>query len=140
MEQKDNDISFPEFREGPINFAPTYKYNNGSDTYDTSEKMRAPAWTDRILFKGESINLLLYGREELTLSDHKPVKAIFQSSIMNINHEKRNELQTDIYKRIMLEASSLSNGLLTKPFLPPRPQLVGRLIDLHISDSSDILE
>ncbi|KAG9957999.1 DNase I-like protein, partial [Aureobasidium melanogenum] len=31
------------FQEMPITFAPTYKYNVGTDEYDTSEKKRAPA-------------------------------------------------------------------------------------------------
>ena len=41
---------FKSFREGPIRFAPTYKYDLFSDDYDTSEKMRCPAWTDRVLW------------------------------------------------------------------------------------------
>lgn len=65
-------MAFNGFQEGQITFNPTYKYNNGTDIYDTSEKMRAPAWTDRILYKGDGIQLLEYGREELTMSDHKP--------------------------------------------------------------------
>ena len=32
------------FEEAPITFAPTYKYNPGSDEYDSSEKRRIPAW------------------------------------------------------------------------------------------------
>ncbi len=41
---------FRGFQEGPIRFAPTYKYDLFSDDYDTSEKMRTPAWTDRVLW------------------------------------------------------------------------------------------
>jgi phosphatidylinositol-bisphosphatase len=34
-----------------LSFAPTYKYDLFSDDYDTSEKMRIPAWTDRVLWR-----------------------------------------------------------------------------------------
>lgn len=40
------------WREGPINFLPTYKYDAGSvGVFDSSEKKRAPSWCDRILFR-----------------------------------------------------------------------------------------
>lgn len=42
---------FRNYVEGDIEFAPTYKYDLFSDDYDTSEKARAPAWTDRVLWR-----------------------------------------------------------------------------------------
>ena len=38
-------VAFSEYEEGPLLFRPTYRYDLGTDTYDTSEKMRIPAWT-----------------------------------------------------------------------------------------------
>lgn len=38
---------FYGFKEGPLNFHPTYKYDIGTTRYDTSKKQRVPSWTDR---------------------------------------------------------------------------------------------
>ncbi|XP_075625380.1 phosphatidylinositol 4,5-bisphosphate 5-phosphatase A isoform X2 [Balearica regulorum gibbericeps] len=84
------------FQEGPLNFPPTFKFDVGTNKYDSSAKKRKPAWTDRILWKikSPSVGLGVGGRQpsqgvlsvsqlcycshmEYTVSDHKPVAAIF---------------------------------------------------------------
>jgi hypothetical protein len=78
------------FQEMPINFAPTYKYDVGTDTYDTSEKRRAPAWCDRLLFRGQDrVRQLDYRRHEIRVSDHRPVTGTFEITIKAIAPKKR---------------------------------------------------
>lgn len=85
----DEKAVFPGYQEGPLLFRPTYRYDLGTDTYDTSEKMRIPAWTDRILYTGSALNLQAYSRAELKGSDHKPVYAMFRADVRIIDPVKR---------------------------------------------------
>ncbi|KAF2316668.1 hypothetical protein GH714_042009 [Hevea brasiliensis] len=79
--------AFEGWHEGIIKFAPTYKYCPNSNVYfgclegKKSEKCRAPAWCDRIIWYGEGLKQHLYGRGEAKLSDHRPVKAIFSAEV-----------------------------------------------------------
>ncbi|KAG9228789.1 putative PI phosphatase group protein-like protein [Amylocarpus encephaloides] len=78
------------FDELPITFAPTYKYDVGTDNYDTSEKKRSPAWCDRILCRGrDRIQQVDYQRHEVRLSDHRPVTGQFDMVIKTISPQKR---------------------------------------------------
>lgn len=83
--------AFSEFLEGHLNFAPTYKYIVGSDKYSLREdkKKRIPSWTDRILWKGDEIKQLRYERVELSSSDHKPVRSLFEVQINTIVEKKK---------------------------------------------------
>ncbi|KAF8850857.1 DNase I-like protein [Acephala macrosclerotiorum] len=53
------------WREGPITFLPTYKYDVGSmGMFDSSEKKRAPSWCDRILFRTRKDKLEYDGKSQ----------------------------------------------------------------------------
>ena len=68
--------AFNDFVEGEISFPPTFKFDKGSNEYDTSHKQRIPAWTDRILFKPNNVRVLDYNSIRDSLhSDHRPVYA-----------------------------------------------------------------
>ncbi|XP_035880834.1 synaptojanin-2 isoform X3 [Phyllostomus discolor] len=130
--QKSSGKIFKDFHEGTINFGPTYKYDVGSAAYDTSDKCRTPAWTDRVLWwrkrhpldgtAGE-VNLLdnnldadskvrhtwspgtlrYYGRAELQASDHRPVLAIVEVDVQEVDVGAR--------ERVFQEVSSFQGPL-----------------------------
>jgi len=95
----DMKAAFSGYEEGPLLFRPTYRYDIGTDTYDTSEKMRIPAWTERILHRGKKLNLNVYSRAELRGSDHKPVFAIYDVEVRIIDRVKKAALS-----QILLES------------------------------------
>ncbi|CAI0418400.1 unnamed protein product [Linum tenue] len=84
---------FDGWREGTINFPPTYKYEINSDRYvgehpKEGEKRRSPAWCDRILWLGKGIKQLFYRRADLRLSDHRPVSSMFVVEVEVFDHRK----------------------------------------------------
>ncbi|CAB3408532.1 unnamed protein product [Caenorhabditis bovis] len=95
-------------------FRPTYKYDVGTCVWDTSEKGRVPAWTDRILtWKQDSFVKLDIVRpmesvESISISDHKPVRAIFNLKVKLIDEEK----QKALYEEAIREADRRANELL----------------------------
>lgn len=76
---------FQGFQEGRINFRPTYKYDIGESSFDTSSKNRIPSYTDRVLFrarKKNSITCTFYDSPaSVKISDHRPVFAIFDVAL-----------------------------------------------------------
>jgi hypothetical protein len=92
-------LTFPYYSEARITFLPTYKYDLGTDTYDTSEKARIPAWCDRILRKGDNIRQINYDCAPLRFSDHRPVYATFQCLISKIDEKKKEQLSQQLYER-----------------------------------------
>ncbi|KAG8953173.1 inositol polyphosphate 5-phosphatase [Tulasnella sp. 419] len=96
IEAMQTGMAFGGYKERIPNFKPTYRYDLHSDEYDTSEKRRVPAWTDRIIFRGDELKNTVYSRAELRSSDHRPVYAIFKTQVLIIDSEKRNALQQDL--------------------------------------------
>ncbi|XP_077098745.1 synaptojanin-1 isoform X6 [Siphateles boraxobius] len=125
VEQKNAGQVFKGFIEGKLDFAPTYKYDLFSEDYDTSEKCRTPAWTDRVLWKRRKWNfdktaeelelnvvgapvseedqypwspgeLKYYGRAELKTSDHRPVVAIIDMDVLEVDPEARHQVYKDV--------------------------------------------
>ena len=81
------------FQESEIRFAPTYKYNLQSDDYDTSEKRRAPAWCDRILYRGlGKVRMEEYRRWEVKVSDHRPVSGFLRMRVKTVDETKRDQV------------------------------------------------
>ncbi|TVY35511.1 Inositol-1,4,5-trisphosphate 5-phosphatase [Lachnellula occidentalis] len=99
-------LTFPYYSESKITFNPTYKYDLGVDQYDTSEKARIPAWTDRILRKGTNLRQLAYGTAPLRFSDHRPVYATFQCTVSIVNEAVRESLSRELYEKRRSEVGS----------------------------------
>ncbi|KAI9880671.1 MAG: inositol polyphosphate 5-phosphatase [Pleopsidium flavum] len=92
-------LTFPFYSEARITFMPTYKYNNGTDDYDTSEKARIPAWCDRVLRKGDNLRQINYSTAPLRFSDHRPVYATFLCSIKVVDEVLKEQISRDLYEK-----------------------------------------
>lgn len=92
---------FRDFNEGKITFKPTYKYDPGTDEWDSSEKNRAPAWCDRIMWRGSRIEQTTYKSVmELRMSDHKPVYGVFISYILTKDEQKFKKIHEEVLKTV----------------------------------------
>ncbi|KAK9473797.1 Endonuclease/exonuclease/phosphatase [Dipodascopsis tothii] len=99
---------FVGFVEGDVAFAPSYKYDLGGHVFDSSEKKRAPAYTDRILYTPyPSLSQLEYrSHMGFVQSDHKPVVSTFALRLELINFDKR----AAIVKNLLHEMDSKENA------------------------------
>lgn len=95
--QMEAGLTFPYYSEAKLSFPPTYKYDIGTDNYDTSEKARIPAWCDRVLKKGNALRQLSYNCAPLRFSDHRPVYATFQCTVSVVNETVRDKMSREIY-------------------------------------------
>ncbi|KAH6804848.1 Endonuclease/exonuclease/phosphatase family protein [Perilla frutescens var. frutescens] len=100
---------FQGMREAVIRFPPTYKFEKhqpGLAGYDSGEKKRIPAWCDRILFRDNRsasvstcsldcpvvASVLQYEAcMDVTDSDHKPVRCIFNVELARVDESVRRQ-------------------------------------------------
>ncbi|XP_055345487.1 inositol polyphosphate 5-phosphatase OCRL-like [Paramacrobiotus metropolitanus] len=117
MEQK---RVFQGFREGAIHFRPTYKYDVGSDQWDSSEKSRIPSWCDRVLWQARDdacVQQRVYdSRPQLRISDHKPVVALFEVGVRVVERAREKRVLEDVLKIIDREENLLLPAATVQPF------------------------
>uniref|UniRef100_A0A183GTS5 IPPc domain-containing protein n=1 Tax=Heligmosomoides polygyrus TaxID=6339 RepID=A0A183GTS5_HELPZ len=84
------ELAFAEFREAPITFAPTHKFELGSNDYVPN---RIPSFTDRVLFWTKHSNWMectAYNCiQKPSQSDHRPVYATFRLEVINKRAPRR---------------------------------------------------
>lgn len=114
--------TFPFYDEMEIDFPPTYKFDNNTNIYDSSEKQRIPAWTDRILnmSRNKLVNQLIYDCDDKTIfSDHRPVYSIFKVSIIFVNEALKKKITDEIrenFKKKFREKNIIFNPINTFEF------------------------
>ncbi|CCD20005.1 Endonuclease Exonuclease phosphatase family RhoGAP domain [Trypanosoma vivax] len=106
-EMKDPFSPWVGFMDLRPTFLPTYRFDIGTNTYDTSEKQRVPSYTDRIVLwlkKKHSGDLVrvenLLALEEVMSSDHKPVQALLRLPLLLEVTERRNAVRQSLLERL----------------------------------------
>ncbi|XP_070614868.1 phosphatidylinositol polyphosphate 5-phosphatase type IV isoform X2 [Erythrolamprus reginae] len=76
---------FKGFQEAPIFFRPSYKFDVGQDTYDTTSKQRTPSYTDRVIYRSRQRNEIHAVKYSacfgIRTSDHRPVYGLFRVKV-----------------------------------------------------------
>ncbi|KAG0597124.1 hypothetical protein M758_UG313100 [Ceratodon purpureus] len=105
--------TFPGMREAGISFPPTYKFDRGTQVYDSSEKKRVPAYCDRVVFRdsfdgnGSDTSTSLTHPSQATVvrydacmealdSDHKPVQCLLGVDLAVLDEAARRREYGDI--------------------------------------------
>ncbi|KAG0573387.1 hypothetical protein KC19_VG174200 [Ceratodon purpureus] len=105
--------TFPGMREAGISFPPTYKFDRGTQVYDTSEKRRVPAYCDRVVFRdsfdgsASATSTSLTHPSQATVvkydacmealdSDHKPVQCLLGVDLAVLDEAARRREYGDI--------------------------------------------
>jgi len=95
------------FNEPRIDFLPTYRYDKGTNVYDTSQKKRVPSWTDRVLVFVPPMNrstgendLLLFETDIMRHMGFENLSFSGSSCFSLENHEFNYPLNVELIKYI----------------------------------------
>ncbi|XP_044848534.1 phosphatidylinositol polyphosphate 5-phosphatase type IV isoform X3 [Mauremys mutica] len=76
---------FKGFQEAAIHFRPSYKFDLGQESYDTTSKQRTPSYTDRVIYRSrhkDDIHAVKYAScSVVKTSDHRPVYGLFRVKV-----------------------------------------------------------
>lgn len=99
-----------------------YRYDTGTDNWDSSEKNRSPAWCDRILYKGDNVIQVDYTSQfQYKLSDHKPISSSFDLKVKVINQARYRKC----YEECLKQLDRLENEFLPQVTVDiPNPNIV----------------
>ncbi|KAM6422619.1 phosphatidylinositol polyphosphate 5-phosphatase type IV-like isoform 2-T2 [Liasis olivaceus] len=85
LKEMHNGSIFKGFQEAPIFFRPSYKFDVGQDTYDTTSKQRTPSYTDRVIYRSRHQNEIHAVKYSscfgIKTSDHRPVYGLFRVKV-----------------------------------------------------------
>nr|XP_043632597.1 type II inositol polyphosphate 5-phosphatase 15 isoform X2 [Erigeron canadensis] len=140
---------FQGMREAIITFPPTYKFERhqaGLAGYDSGEKKRIPAWCDRVLYRdsrpdsSDTCNLncpvvssvIQYEAcMDVTDSDHKPVRCIFNVELARVDESRRRKIFGEVIKSNKKIRSILEEQCNVPEAIPSTNNII-----LHDRDSS----
>ncbi|KAG7153258.1 Inositol polyphosphate 5-phosphatase OCRL-like, partial [Homarus americanus] len=88
---------FHKFKEGDINFKPTFKYDVDSDEWDSSEKARLPAWCDRILWYGKEHSMFI-----IKVIDTRRYRRIYEEVM-----KKLDKLENEFLPQVTIDTTEI---------------------------------
>ncbi|CAN8062420.1 unnamed protein product [Agarophyton chilense] len=144
-QMKQNEI-FKGFKEGLIQFPPTYKLERFSDKYATDENgdvKRTPAYTDRILWKPGTdekgnelqVRLKCYDCSKVHSSDHRPVYAHFGMRFGVENALRKKKIEAEVHAVLARQIERY----LPKVLIDPCPVPMGKVVFDDLKNSVVLL-